>query len=54
MPNTTLPADPIADTLAALWPPLLGITTHDQGCTNGEEWATGRNTKSVGRPLESR
>jgi flavin reductase (DIM6/NTAB) family NADH-FMN oxidoreductase RutF len=36
-----LPTDPIADTLAAPWSPLLAITTHHQGRSNGMVAATG-------------
>jgi flavin reductase (DIM6/NTAB) family NADH-FMN oxidoreductase RutF len=36
-----LPTDPIAETLAALWSPLLAITTHHQGRSNGMVAATG-------------
>ena len=41
MGNGTLPTDPIAETLAALWSPLLAITTHHQGRSNGMVAATG-------------
>jgi flavin reductase (DIM6/NTAB) family NADH-FMN oxidoreductase RutF len=41
MPNATLPADPIAETLAALWSPLLAITTYHEGRTNGMVAGTG-------------
>jgi flavin reductase (DIM6/NTAB) family NADH-FMN oxidoreductase RutF len=41
MPNATLPPDPIAETLAMLWSPLLAITTHHQGRNNGMVAATG-------------
>ena len=41
MPNTTLPADPIAETLAALWSPLLAITTCHEGRSNGMVAGTG-------------
>jgi flavin reductase (DIM6/NTAB) family NADH-FMN oxidoreductase RutF len=41
MANSTLPLDPIAETLAALWSPLLAITTHHQGRNNGLVAATG-------------
>jgi flavin reductase (DIM6/NTAB) family NADH-FMN oxidoreductase RutF len=41
MPNATLPADPIAETLAALWSPLLAITTHHEGRSNGMVAGTG-------------
>jgi len=34
-------ADPVAETLAALWSPLLAITTHHQGRSNGMVAATG-------------
>jgi len=33
--------DPIAETLAALWSPLLAITTHHQGRSNGMVAGTG-------------
>jgi flavin reductase (DIM6/NTAB) family NADH-FMN oxidoreductase RutF len=36
-----LSTDPIADTLAALWSPLLAITTHHQGRSNGMVAGTG-------------
>ena len=29
------PPDPIAETLGALWSPLLAVTTHHQGRDNG-------------------
>jgi len=35
------PTDPVAETLAALWSPLLAITTHHQGRSNGMVAATG-------------
>ena len=41
MTNATGPSNPIADTLAALWSPLLAITTHHQSRTNGLVAATG-------------
>ena len=41
MPNATLPADPIAETLAALWSPLLAITTYHEGRSNGMVAGTG-------------
>lgn len=41
MPNATLPADPIAETLAALWSPLLAITTYHEGRRNGMVAGTG-------------
>jgi flavin reductase (DIM6/NTAB) family NADH-FMN oxidoreductase RutF len=41
MSNVASTADPIADTLAALWSPLLAITTHHQGRSNGLVAATG-------------
>jgi flavin reductase (DIM6/NTAB) family NADH-FMN oxidoreductase RutF len=36
-----LSTDPVADTLAALWSPLLAITTHHQGRSNGMVAGTG-------------
>jgi flavin reductase (DIM6/NTAB) family NADH-FMN oxidoreductase RutF len=36
-----MPTDPIAETLAALWSPLLAVTTHHQGRSNGMVAATG-------------
>jgi flavin reductase (DIM6/NTAB) family NADH-FMN oxidoreductase RutF len=36
-----LSTDPIAETLAALWSPLLAITTHHQGRSNGMVAGTG-------------
>jgi flavin reductase (DIM6/NTAB) family NADH-FMN oxidoreductase RutF len=36
-----LAADAVAETLAALWSPLLAITTHHQGRSNGMVAATG-------------
>jgi flavin reductase (DIM6/NTAB) family NADH-FMN oxidoreductase RutF len=36
-----LSTDPIADTIAALWSPLLAITTHHQGRSNGMVAGTG-------------
>lgn len=36
-----MPADPITETLAALWSPLLAITTHHQGRSNGMVAGTG-------------
>jgi flavin reductase (DIM6/NTAB) family NADH-FMN oxidoreductase RutF len=41
VPDGPLNSDPIADTLAALWSPLLAITTHHQGRTNGMVAGTG-------------
>ncbi len=41
MPNATLPPDPITETLATLWSPLLVITTHYQDRNNGLVAATG-------------
>ncbi len=41
MGDGTLTTDPIAETLAALWSPLLAITTHYQGRSNGMVAATG-------------
>lgn len=41
MPNATLPPDPIAETLATLWSPLLVTTTHYQDRNNGLVAATG-------------
>jgi flavin reductase (DIM6/NTAB) family NADH-FMN oxidoreductase RutF len=41
MPNAALPPDPIAETLAALWSPVLAITTHHQGRSNGLVAGTG-------------
>ena len=41
MGEGTLPTDPIAETLAALWSPLLAITTHHQGRSNGMVAGTG-------------
>ena len=41
MPDPTLPPDPIAETLARLWSPVLAITTHHQGRDNGLVAATG-------------
>jgi flavin reductase (DIM6/NTAB) family NADH-FMN oxidoreductase RutF len=41
MTNATGLSNPIADTLAALWSPLLAITTHHQSRTNGLVAATG-------------
>lgn len=41
MPNATSPADPIAETLAALWSPLLAITTYHEGRSNGMVAGTG-------------
>jgi flavin reductase (DIM6/NTAB) family NADH-FMN oxidoreductase RutF len=41
MPDTTLQTDAIAETLAALWSPLLAITTHHQGRSNGMVAGTG-------------
>jgi flavin reductase (DIM6/NTAB) family NADH-FMN oxidoreductase RutF len=41
MGDRTLPTDPIAETLAALWSPLLAITTHHEGRSNGMVAATG-------------
>ena len=41
MPSATLPPDPIAETLAMLWSPVLAITTHHQGRDNGLVAGTG-------------
>jgi flavin reductase (DIM6/NTAB) family NADH-FMN oxidoreductase RutF len=41
MGDDTLSTDPIAETLAALWSPLLAVTTHHQGRSNGMVAATG-------------
>jgi flavin reductase (DIM6/NTAB) family NADH-FMN oxidoreductase RutF len=41
MEDGALPADPIAETLAVLWSPLLAVTTHHQGRSNGMVAGTG-------------
>jgi hypothetical protein len=41
MANATVPPDPIAETLAMLWSPVLAITTHHQGRNNGLAATTG-------------
>ena len=41
MSNGATPADAIAETLGALWSPLLAVTTHHQGRSNGLVAATG-------------
>ena len=41
MPDATSPTDPIAETLTALWSPLLAITTYHEGRSNGMVAGTG-------------
>ena len=41
MSSAPSPADPVAETLARLWSPLLVITTHHQGRDNGLVAGTG-------------
>lgn len=41
MSNPASAPDPVAETLAALWSPLLAITTHHQGRSNGMVAGTG-------------
>jgi hypothetical protein len=41
MASATSPPDPIAETLAMLWSPVLAITTHHGGRSNGLVATTG-------------